>query len=112
MRRARDDRGQASIEMMGTIWWIILVVLLIWQVSLAAWAHVQSTNAARTASRVEARGGAAVKAARNAVPEGLRRGMRVAVRGETATVRLRVPILFPGLTHRRVTATHSATLPG
>lgn len=112
MSRLREQQGQASIEFMGTVWWLILVVLLIWQVSLAAWAHVESSNAARTASRVHARGGDPAKAARNAVPKGLRKGMKVTMNGEKATVRVRIPILFPGVGRNDFRATHAATLPG
>jgi hypothetical protein len=108
----RREEGQASIEFLGMVWWLMLVVLLIWQVSLAAWAHTQTANAARTASRVAARGGDAGSAARNAVPKPLRRGMRVTMSGEKATVRVRIPILFPGVSSRDFRATHAATLPG
>lgn len=108
----RREEGQASIEFLGTVWWLMLVVVAIWQVSLAAWAHVESSNAARTASRVEARGGNPEKAARNAVPKALRRGMKVEMSGERATVRVRIPILVPGVSSRDFRATHAATLPG
>ena len=97
---------------MGTVWWLLLVVLAVWQVSLAAWAHVETSNAARTASRVAGRGGDPAKAARNAVPKPLREGMKVTVSGEKATVRVRIPILFPGVSSRDFRATHAATLPG
>jgi pilus assembly protein CpaE len=112
MRRLRGQDGQSSVEFMGTVWWLFLVVLLIWQVSLAAWAHVETSNAARTASRVQARGGDPAKAARNAVPKGLRKGMKVSMRGEKATVRVRIPILFPGVGRDDFRATQAATLPG
>ena len=108
---SRQD-GQASIEFLGTVWWLLLVVLAIWQVSLAAWANVESSNAARTASRVAGRGGDPASAARDAVPRALREGMRVTVSGERATVRVRIPILFPGLSSREFRATRAATLPG
>lgn len=107
----RRQEGQASVEFLGMAWWLILVVLCVWQIALAGWAHVESSNAARTASRVAARGGEPPKAARNAVPGPLRRGMRVRVSGEKATVRVRIPILVPGLGSRRLHAEHSATLP-
>jgi hypothetical protein len=112
MSRLRDERGQSSVEFLGTFWWLLLVALLIWQVSLAAWAHVETSNAARTASRVEARGGDPAKAARNAVPKVLRKDMKVTMSGEKATVRVRIPILFPGLGRKDFRATHDATLPG
>jgi hypothetical protein len=108
----RREEGQASIEFLGMVWWMMLVVLLIWQVSLAAWAHVETSNAARTASRVAARGGDPSKAARNAVPKPLRRGMKITTTGEKATVRVRIPILFPGVSTGDFKATHAATLPG
>ena len=111
MRRLRGERGQASVELLGTLGWLLLVALLIWQVALAGWAHVQASNAARTASRADARGGEATKAARNALPAALRRGMTVRVQGERATVAVRIPILFPGLGTDGVRATQSATLP-
>ena len=49
--------------------WLLLVTLIVWQICLAAWTYTQVSNAARTASRVEGRGGDAEKAARNALAE-------------------------------------------
>ena len=76
-RLIREERGQASTELMGMVWWLFLVALLVWQLLLAAWAVDQAANAARTASRVEARDGNADKAAHWAVSDGLRKGMKV-----------------------------------
>ena len=76
-RLITEERGQASTELMGMVWWLFLVALLIWQLLLAAWAVDQAANAARTASRVEARDGNADKAAHWAVSNGLREGMKV-----------------------------------
>jgi hypothetical protein len=111
-RRLREERGQASAELVGMLWWMLLCALVVWQLLLAAWCVDQAANAARTASRVEGRGGDAEKAARWAVSEGLRRGLRVRVSGETARVSVRIPIVFPGLGDDRLRATRSATLPG
>ena len=69
-----DQRGQASAELIGMLWWMLLCALIVWQLLLAAWAVDQAANAARTASRVEARGGDAEKAARYAVSDGPARG--------------------------------------
>ena len=66
------------------LWWMLLCALIVWQLLLAAWTVDQAANAARTASRVEARGGDAEKAARYAVSDGLREGLKVDVAGETA----------------------------
>jgi hypothetical protein len=107
----RDERGQASAELLGMLWWMLLCALVVWQILLAAWSVDQAANAARTASRVEARGGDSAKAARYAVSKGLRQGLKVKVDGETAKVSVRIPIVVPGLGDDRLRATRSATLP-
>ena len=111
--RLADDRGQASAELMGMMFWLLLVTLIVWQVALAAWTYTQVSNAARTASRVEGRGGDGEKAAENALSQPLRRNVQdIDVEGDRATVKVRMPLLVPGLlTTRRVTATRSAELP-
>jgi len=106
-----EERGQASTELMGMVWWLFLVALLVWQLLLAAWAIDQAANAARTASRVEARDGNADKAAHWAVSGALRKGMKVDVDGDTATVSIRVPIVVPGFGDDRLRVERSATLP-
>jgi hypothetical protein len=110
--RAREERGQASVELVGMLWWMLLSALVVWQLMLAAWAVDQTANAARTASRVEGRGGDARKAARNALSGGLRDGMKVVLDGEQATVSVRIPLVVPGLGADRFRTSRSATLPG
>jgi hypothetical protein len=112
-KRLADESGQASAELMGMLFWLGLATLIVWQVCLAAWTYTQVSNAARTASRVEGRGGDARKAARNALSGPLRRNVaRIEVDGDRATVKVRMPLLVPGLlTTERVTATRSAELP-
>jgi hypothetical protein len=112
MRRLRDESGQASIEFAGVLFWLLLAAFVVWQLLLVSWTVNQASNAARTASRVDGRGGDAVKAARNAVSPGLRKGMRVEMSGEKATVRVRIPLIVPGLGSERIRATRSAELPG
>ena len=111
-RLISEERGQASTELVGMLWWMLLCALVVWQLLLAAWSVDQAANAARTASRVEARGGDAEKAARYAVSGGLRKGLKVEVSGERAEVSVRIPIVFPGFGDDRLRATRSATLPG
>jgi hypothetical protein len=106
-----DERGQASTELLGMLWLMILCALIVWQLMLAAWATDQAANAARTVSRVQARHGDARKAASYAVSKGLRRGLKVNVDGETAQVSVRIPIVVPGFGDDRLRATRSATLP-
>ena len=107
----KDQRGQTSVELVGMLWWLLLAALVVWQLMLAAWAVDQTASAARTASRVEGRGGDAIKAARNALPSGLRDGMKATISGETAKLSVRIPIVVPGLGDDRLRITRSATLP-
>jgi len=111
-RRLGEQRGQASVELVGMLWWLLFVALVVWQLLLAVWAADQTANAARVASRVQGRGGDAVKAARGALAGGLRDGARTIVAGEQATVSVRVPIVVPGLGSDRLRLTRSAILPG
>jgi hypothetical protein len=97
MRRWREERGQASVELMGMLWWLFLVALVVWQIMLAAWAADQAGNAARTASRVAGRGGDGKKAGEMALTAGLRPGSKIEGGGESWTVTVDIPILIPGL---------------
>ena len=112
-RRLADERGQASAELMGMMGWLLLVTLIVWQVALAAWTYTQVSNAARTASRVEGRGGDPKKAARNALSSPLQKNIeKIEIDGDRATVKVRMPLLIPGLlTTKELTATRSAELP-
>ena len=112
--RLADQSGQASAELMGMIWWLLLVTVIVWQICLATWTYTQASNAARTASRVEGRGGDAKKAARNALSDPLQKNIeKIEIDGERATVKVRMPLLIPGLlTTDELTATRSAELPG
>jgi hypothetical protein len=114
VRRLRDESGQVAVEFVGMIGWLLLAGLLIWQLLLVTWTFTQASNAARTASRVDARGGDPEKAGKNALDRGLRKGAKVemSASGERATVRVPIPILLPGLNSEKLRATRSATLPG
>ena len=113
MRRIhREQRGQASVEFAGVLVWLLLAALFVWQMMLVTWSFNQASNAARTASRADGRGGSAVKAGRDALSPGLRRHAKVEMAGEKATVRVRIPIVVPGLDSPRLLATKTAELPG
>jgi hypothetical protein len=107
----RDETGQASVELVGMLWWMLLCALVIWQLMLAAWAVDQAANAARTASRVAGRGGNPHKAASYALSHALRRGAHLDMNGETATVTVNIPIIVPGVDTSGFHASRSATLP-
>jgi hypothetical protein len=113
IERLRDESGQASAELMGMIWWLVLVTVIVWQICLAAWTYTQVSNAARTASRVEGRDGDGKKAAKNALSKPLQKTIeKIDVSGEKATVKVRMPLLIPGLLNsKQLTATGKAELP-
>ena len=111
-RLRHDERGQVAVEFAGLLLWLLLAALLIWELLLVAWTFNQASNAARTASRVDARGGDAEKAGRHALSPGLREGAIVRMDGEKATVKVRIPIIIPGLDSDDMLATRTAELPG
>ena len=80
---------------------------------LAAWTYTQVSNAARTASRVEGRGGDAEKAARNALSAPLRKNIeKITIEGEGATVEVRMPLVLPGIfSSKKLLAIRTAELP-
>ena len=112
-RMHREQRGQASVEFAGVLVWLLLAALFIWQLMLVTWAFNQASNAARTASRTEGRGGNAVEAGRKALSPGLREGSKIKmVSSEKAEVKVLIPIVVPGVHHKDFVATKTAELPG
>ncbi len=115
MRRVRtwlrDQSGQASVELLGLLPYILLAGLVVWQLLLASWAVTSASNAARAASRVEARGGDGRKAGLDALTESLRRDALSEISGERAQVRVRLPILVPGLDTDQLTVQRTAEFP-
>ena len=91
---AENERGQASVELLGTVPAVLLVAALVWQLALAGQAAWLCANAARAAARAQAVGRPPRVAARAALPESLERGMRVDDRGDAVRVRLQIPLLL------------------
>ena len=117
MRRRRrttrhGERGQASVELIGMLPILVLAALLVWQLLLVGYAVTSAENAARAASRVEGRGGNGAKAAERVIGGPLRKGMTTVIDGGKAEVRVRVPLIVPGLTRHDVTVSRDADLPG
>jgi len=109
--RLRDESGQASVELLGLLPYLLVAGLFVWQLLLATWAVTSASNAARTGSRVEARGGDGRKAALDALDAALREHARSRIAGERAEVRVRIPLLFPGLSTRDLTVQRVAEFP-
>ena len=111
MRRLRDESGQASIEFAGSVFLVVFISLAVWQGLIVMWTFNQASNAARTAARVETRGGDTKKAARNALPKVLRDDLKVKVDGEKVSVHVLIPLFLPGLYSDKVRARRKAILP-
>lgn len=92
------ERGQASVELVGTLPFLLLAGLVAWQLALAGHASWAVANAARVAARADAVGRDAEEAARSALPARLRERLRVDRDEDTGAlrVRARVPLLLPG----------------
>jgi hypothetical protein len=93
-QRTEPERGQASVELLGALPAVLLVVLAAWQLILAGQASWLAGNAARVGARAEAVGADPEGAARSALPSYLRRGLRVSRRDGAVTVRVRLPIVM------------------
>jgi pilus assembly protein CpaE len=91
--RTESERGQASVELVGSLPAVLLVALIGWQLALAGQASWLASNAARVAARAQAVGRDPDAAARSSLPPYLRRRLVVSGGGDRVTVRVRVPLL-------------------
>lgn len=97
-RPAGDEGGQAAIELVALLPLIVVVVALLCQLALAGHATWAAGAAARAAARADAVGHDTRRAARDALPADLRRGLQVS-EGDDGGVRVHVdiPAVAPGL---------------
>ena len=84
--------------------WLAAVLLVAWQFVLAGDARSSAAVAARAAARAAAVGADPAAAARQRLPERLRRGLRVRTAGGAVSVSVRVPALAAPLDLGRVRA--------
>jgi type II secretory pathway component PulK len=108
-----NERGQASIELVGVLPFVLLVGAVVWQLALAGHTAWLTANAARAGARADAVGRDATSAARSALPRSLERGLEVDRLQEGGVrVYVRVPLLVRGWeTPVRVTAASSLGTP-
>jgi hypothetical protein len=90
------QRGQAAVDLVATLPFLGLALLVAAQIAIAGAAMWSAAIAARAGARAEAVGGGARGAARRALPPPLRGGAEVSD-GDGVRVRVRVPGLVPGL---------------
>jgi pilus assembly protein CpaE len=94
MERRRAQRGQATVEAVATLPFVVLVVLVAWQLAVAGQALWLSGSAARAAARAQALGLDPAAAARGTLPGPLDRGVRVRATDDGA---VRVSVAIPAV---------------
>lgn len=106
---SRGQDGQASVELVAVVPFVLLVGALIWQLALAGHAAWLSAHAARAAARADTVGRDPAAAARSALPASLERDLDVRrIRDGGVRVSVRVPTLLSrGHAPVRVGATSS-----
>ena len=101
----RSEDGQAAVEMTALLPLVAVALLVAWQLVVAGDARSSAAVAARAAARAVAVGADPRRAARERLPERLRRGIRVrAGSGGFVSVSVRVPALAAPLDLGRVRA--------
>ena len=91
----RSEAGQASVELVAVLPFVLLLGALCWQFALAGHAAWMSAHAARAGARADAVGADVGAAARSALPASLERGLEVERLNEGGVrVRVRVPLLL------------------
>lgn len=116
-REAWRDRGSISIELVGILPILIVVVVLLVEGLLVASAVEDTSKAARDAAREASRGGDGVAAAQALLPDWIdvKRvdiGAAPGCAGICSTVEVSVPLGFPGVVElSQITITRSADFP-
>jgi hypothetical protein len=103
MRRAGDEDGQASVELVAAIPLVLVVTLMVAQLAVAGYALWSAGAAARAGARAGYVGGDAKAAARQSLPSPLRDGASVRD-SDGLSVRVQAPALLAGIPSIPVTA--------
>src|SRR4051795_106508 len=90
-RRLRDERGQAAVEFVAVVPFVLFAALVAWQLALVGHVAWSAATAARSGARAAVVGRDARRAARSALPRSLRSVTRVS-RGLGGAVHVSVPI--------------------
>jgi hypothetical protein len=95
MTHARQESGQASVELVAVVPFVILAALAAWQIALAGHTLWLTAGAARVAARADTVGASPERAARSALPDSMERGLSVErIRSGGVRVRVAMPLLL------------------
>lgn len=97
------EEGTASVELIAAVPLLLLAIAVAAQLALAGGTLWAAEIAARAGARAALVGGDARAAARGALPSALRAGAEVE-ESDPVAVRVRVPLLVPGLPELALTA--------
>jgi len=109
--RFRGEDGALSAEFMAAIVPLTIVLAFGWQLLLAVAAGNSAAHAARNGSRAAGIGQSCAAAVDTALPTWLASGATTSCGGQRVTVRIDVPILFPGAGWSAFSLQRSAELP-
>jgi hypothetical protein len=93
-RAGRSEQGQASVELVAALPFVLLVGALVWQCALAGHTAWMAAHAARAGARAEIVDGDVRRAVRAALPKGLEHGLEVERRDGRVRVSVEVPLLL------------------
>jgi hypothetical protein len=118
-RRLRGESGQSTLELGGTLLWLLLAATMAWQLALVGWTVVSAGNAARSAARLVSRGDSQTDAEKRGVDGLASKGLSGAdikfdgsnADQSVATAHVQIPILIPGLKPDWMWITQKATMP-
>src|SRR4051795_8717973 len=105
----RREDGQASVEFVAVVPFVLLAALVAWQLVLVGHVAWDAAGAARSGARAALVGRSAASAARSALPGPLRAGTQV-VTGRGGVVRVSVPV--PLVVYRRRLPLHVSAAAG
>lgn len=108
---ARDQRGQAAIELLAGLPALLVAGLVAFQLLAVGWSLSLADGAAEAGALAASGGADARDAAREALPGWARDRVRVTKRGGGVTVRLRPPSPLPGLAERLAVSSRAWALP-
>lgn len=94
-REQKAQLGQASVELVAIVPFVLLVGAVVWQLALAGHTAWLTANAARAAARADTVGRDVAGAARSTLPRSMEAGLEVRrLREGGVRVSVRVPLLL------------------